>query len=267
VGAPLISAIVPTWNRRTSLARAVSSVLSQSFDDFELVVVDDGSDDGTAEILASSARRGRLRVVSHAGRLGVSAARNSGIAVSSGRLVAFLDSDDEWLPGKLAAQAAFMLERPRLMISQCQEIWIRDGRRVNPGFRHLKKAGDIFLDSLRLCLVSPSSTIMRRELLEETGGFDESLPAAEDYDLWLRVSARWEVGLLDRPLTVRHGGRSDQLSSAPGLDRWRIRALRKILRVPLEPERRAAATLELTRRRAIYEAGRRKRAAAELGGS
>jgi glycosyltransferase involved in cell wall biosynthesis len=266
VGEPLISVIVPTWNRAALLGRAVKSVLAQTYENFELLVVDDGSDDGTADLLAPWERAGRLTKLRNPVRRGVSAARNVGLAAAQGELVAFLDSDDEWLPEKLSAQAAFMTDRPQLLISQCQERWMRGDRRVNPGRRHHKIGGDIFLPSLRRCLVSPSAVVLRPELIKLIGGFDESLPAAEDYDLWLRVTARWEVGLLDRELLIRHGGRPDQLSSAPGLDRWRIRALKKILRCPLSPERRAAAERELARRRTIYEAGRRKRAA-EKGGA
>lgn len=136
---------------------------------------------------------------------------------------------------------------------------MRKGRRVNPGQKHLKKSGDIFIDSVALCLISPSAVMLRRELLTEVGLFDESLPAAEDYDLWLRVLARHPVGLIDRELVIRHGGHADQLSAGHSLDRWRVKALEKIISRPLTPERRTAVEKELIRRREIYEAGRAKR--------
>ena len=175
--------------------------------------------------------------------------------------MAFLDSDDIWLPGKLIAQRAYMEARPDMILSQCEELWCRSGRRVNPGKKHEKLEGDIFMPSLARCLVSPSASIARRRLFDEVGYFDESLPACEDYDLWLRVlAAGYSIGLLKEPFVWRNGGHADQLSSKPGLDRYRIRALKKILRLPLAPDRRKAAEAELARRKVVYEAGRVKRA-------
>jgi glycosyltransferase involved in cell wall biosynthesis len=262
----LITAIIPALNRAWCLPRAVESALFQAEADFllgrdfEVMVVDDGSRDSTGQYLAPLAEKGLVRVITHERPQGVSAARNAGIRASKGDLLAFLDSDDEWLPGKLKAQRAFMDENPRFGLSQCQERWIRGGRRVNPGDRHKKRAGDIFIESLALCLISPSAVIVRRDLFDRVGLFDERLPACEDYELWLRALLATEAGLLDQELTIRHAGHPDQLSSRPGLDRYRIRALKGILRHKLSPERRAAAENELARRRLVYETGRRKRA-------
>ncbi|MDR0354288.1 MAG: glycosyltransferase [Deltaproteobacteria bacterium] len=267
----MISVIIPSYNRAWCLERSVGSVLRQEGPKFELIVVDDGSNDETRKILMdirSDFERKRhpgkeLIFVLNEKNLGVSASRNIGIERSKGELICFLDSDDEWLPGKLSAQAEYMNQNPQLLISQCQERWIRNGRRVNPGLRHKKRAGDFFVDSLSLCLISPSAVILRRELLAEVGLFDESLPACEDYDLWLRTLYGHEAGLLDLDLVVRHGGRPDQLSSASGLDRYRIIALEKILKFPLSPERRRAAESELKKRRRIYEGGVLKRLLAQ----
>ena len=255
---PLVSAVIPTFNRAWALGRAVDSVLAQAYEPLELIVVDDGSTDGTPELLAPLAAQGRLVLIRQPNR-GVSAARNAGLGAARGSLLAFLDSDDEWLPGKIEAQADFLGRYPDQVLVQTQERWFRGGRRVNPGRRHRKPAGDIFIPSLGLCLISPSAVMLRRSLLDEVGLFDENLPAAEDYDLWLRVLARHPAGLIDRELVIRHGGRPDQLSARPALDRWRILALEKILRADLSPERRRAAEAELARRRAIYQAGRQKR--------
>ena len=255
---PLASAVIPTFNRAWSIERAVASVLAQTYRPLELIVVDDGSTDDTAERLAPLAAAGRLTLIRQPNR-GVSAARNTGLRAARGALLAFLDSDDEWLPDKIEAQADFLERRPDLMLVQTQERWIRNGRRVNPGARHQKIAGDIFIPSLTRCLISPSAVMLRRELLAETGLFDESLPAAEDYDLWLRVLVKRPVGLIDRELTVRHGGRPDQLSAGHSLDRWRVHALEKILKLELSPERRRAAEAELERRRRIWLTGCLKR--------
>lgn len=262
LAAPLISVIIPTFNRGYVIRRAVDSVLAQNYPHFELIVVDDGSTDNTASRLAPLAGGGRLIYLSQINK-GVSAARNSGIREAGGAFIAFLDSDDEWRPEKLSAQMEYFQKNPASLIVQTQERWIRHGRRVNPKRKHLKKDGDIFLESVELCLISPSAVMLRCELLNEIGLFDEDLAAAEDYDLWLRVLARYPVGLIDRELVIRHGGHEDQLSAQPGLDRFRVMALEKILRESLSEERRQAVEKELSRRRAIYENGRIKRLAAE----
>lgn len=256
---PLVTVVIPAFNRAALLPRAIQSVLDQAYRPLELIVVDDHSEDETPAVLAPHAESGRLRVIRHPQNMGVSAARNTGIRAGRGELIAFLDSDDQWLPGKVEAQVEYFREHREEVLVQTQERWMRQGRRVNPGRKHLKKSGDIFIDSVALCLISPSAVMLRRSLLDEVGLFDENLPAAEDYDLWLRVLARYPAGLIDRELVIRHGGRPDQLSAQPGLDLYRAAALEKILKQPLTPERRLAAERELERRRSIYEAGRLKR--------
>jgi glycosyltransferase involved in cell wall biosynthesis len=255
---PRVSVIIPTYNRAALVQEAVSSVLAQTFPDFELLVVDDASTDGTKQALAAFG--GKIKVLSRACRGGVSAARNAGIAAAQGEWLAFLDSDDLWLPEKLARQLAFMEACPRLLLSQTEEIWVRRGVKVNPPLTHKKEGGRIFLRSLERCLVSPSAVILHRRLLEAHGGFDEDLPAAEDYDLWLRLTWRFEAGLLPEPLIIKRGGHADQLSRQWGLDRWRIRALQKILTEPELPEAyRRAARRTFERKCALYAQGCEKR--------
>jgi len=226
---PFISVIIPTRNRYEILKGAVDSVLAQTCTDYDLIVVDDGSTDDTP--LIEEEYRGRLKYIrqKHAG---VSAARNHGILVSSSPWIAFLDSDDLWMPDKLWVHCEYLesLNREE-RIHQVDEIWIRNGRRVNPGKRHAKRGGWIFSDSLHLCLVSPSATIMHRTLLEETGGFDEKLPACEDYDLWLRVSWKERIGYIPQYMVTRHGGHADQLSAKyKGMDRFRVYSICGLLR-------------------------------------
>jgi len=157
---PLVSVIIPTFNRAWAVGRAIDSVLEQDYRPFELIVVDDGSTDQTAEILA---RYGdQLTVVCRENR-GVSAARNAGVARAQGDLIAFLDSDDFWRPQKLTVQVDFFTSRPDALICQTGEIWVRNGRRVNPGRRHRKLSGMIFTPSLELCLVSPSAVMIDRK--------------------------------------------------------------------------------------------------------
>jgi glycosyltransferase involved in cell wall biosynthesis len=257
-----VSVVIPTYNRRFQVREAVQSVLAQRSCDFEVIVVDDGSTDGTAEGLADLGRS--LRLLRRAHR-GVSAARNAGAACASGDWLAFLDSDDVWLPGKLAAQMAFHAAHPELAVSQTEEIWIRNGVRVNPRRHHAKPSGDIFLPSLERCLVSPSAVILRRDLFLASGGFAEDLPVCEDYDLWLRLSCRHAVGLLDRSLVVKRGGHADQLSRRYwGMDRFRVVALQRLLAgETLDPPRRAAVVRVLADKCRILAQGaaRRGRAA------
>lgn len=254
---PLVSVIIPTYNRDWIVKEAIESVLAQDFSDYELIVVDDGSDDRTPEILA--AYEDPITVIRQSNR-GVSAARNRGIAAATGRLIAFLDSDDLWLPQKLSAQVNFFAENPNAVICQTEEQWVRNGVRVNPKKRHLKFSGMIFERSLALCLVSPSAVMITKALFDAVGVFDEDLPACEDYDLWLRISCRYPVDLIETPLIIKRGGHADQLSRATGLDKYRIRSLMKLLEdnILTAPQKQAVMKT-LTQKCAVYAGGCRKR--------
>ena len=255
--APLVSVIIPTYNRAALVQQAVASVKAQTYRDFEIVVVDDGGTDGAYEVLSADRE---LRVLHHPSRRGVSAARNTGITAARGEWLAFLDSDDLWLPDKLARQVLLLEGAPELRLCQTDETWVRRGVRVNKPAAHGKMAGRIFLPSLARCMISPSAVMLHRRLLEDHGGFDAALPAAEDYDLWLRLTWRYEVGLVDEPLVIKRGGHPDQLSRQWGIDRFRIRALVKLLQDPELPEAYArAARRMLAAKCAIYAQGCDKR--------
>ena len=250
---PLVSVIIPTYNRGWILREAVDSVLAQDYTDFELIVVDDGSTDDTREILDSY---GQDLFVFQQPNKGVSAARNRGLAESRAQLVAFLDSDDLWLPQKLTRQVEFFTINPAALICQTEETWVRDGVRVNPKKRHHKFSGMIFKPSLALCLVSPSAVMIRKSLFDTVGLFDDSLPACEDYDLWLRVSCRYPVFLIDEPLIIKRGGHEDQLSKAAGLDKYRIQSLKKLIESgPLTESQKHAAIKTLQEKSTIYAGG------------
>ena len=252
-----VSVVLPTYNRGWTLKQAVDSVLDQDYGNIELIVVDDGSTDDTPQLL--SAFGDRLRIIRQANQ-GVSAARNAGIRAATGELIALLDSDDTWLPGKVTAQVAFFSANPSALICQTEEIWIRNGMRVNPGKRHRKEAGMIFEKSLALCLVSPSAVMMRKSLLDEVGLFDESLPACEDYDLWLRIGWKHPIHLIGQQLIVKRGGHEDQLSRMPELDKYRIQSIARLLGSDvLSPEQREAAITMLKDKCTIYAQGCRKR--------
>ena len=256
VDSPLVSVVVPTFNRGWCLEEAIDSVLSQTYERYELIVVDDGSTDDTEKRLSQYET---LTVIIQQNR-GVSAARNRGIASSKGDLIAFLDSDDLWLPEKLAAQVAFFQANPEALVCQTQETWIRNGRRIHPKNHHQKESGIFFKRSLYLCLVSPSAVMMKKRLFEVVGGFDESLPACEDYDLWLRVGASIPIFLIDEPLVIKRGGHDDQLSSNPGLDKYRIQSIKKLLESgTLSRDQRKAAITVLQKKCEIYASGCKKR--------
>ena len=254
---PLVSVIIPTYNRGWIIKEAIDSILAQDYTEFELIVVDDGSTDHTSDVLDSYGND--IKVLFQKNK-GVSAARNRGIAEASGKFIAFLDSDDLWLPQKLTVQIEFFNQTPDALICQTEEVWIRNGLRVNPKKRHKKPSGMIFNPSLELCLVSPSAVMIRRSLFGRVGKFDETLPACEDYDLWLRISCRFPVHLIDTPLIIKRGGHGDQLSSRAGLDRFRIKAIEKIIkRGILSDDQYRAAVKTLKKKCDIYAAGCRKR--------
>jgi len=255
---PLVSVIIPTHNRRRWLEEAVRSVLDQTFRDFEIIVVDDGSMDGTRDMLEGFGDRVNVLVQE---RSGVSAARNLGIKEAKGPLIGFLDSDDLWLERKLEVQAAHFQAHPKSLICQTEEVWIRKGIRVNPKVYHKKRSGDIFRISLERCMVSPSAVMLRRDLLDDVGVFDTSMEACEDYDLWLRVTCRHPVALIEEPLTVKRGGHPDQLSqTVPSLDRLRIHSLSKLLAADILSDEQTCWALDTLRRKTrIYAEGCLKR--------
>ena len=255
---PRVSAIIPTYNRKAFVQEAIASVLAQTYTDYELIVVDDGSDDGTGEALKQYGARVRYVYQQHQG---VSTGRNHGLELASGEFIAFLDSDDLWLPKKLALQVAFMDQNPDAQICYTDEIWIRRGKRVNPQKKHAKYSGWIYPQCLPLCIISPSSALMRRGLFTEIGVFDPDLPVCEDYDLWLRVAARFPVFFITEPLIVKRGGHPDQLSRQPwGNDRYRVQALVKQLEQGVLPvEQRRLTIQELHRKSKILINGYRKR--------
>ncbi|MED5435831.1 MAG: glycosyltransferase [SAR324 cluster bacterium] len=256
---PQVTVILPSWNRADWLKKSIDSVLEQTFRDFELIVVDDASTDSTQEILTSYS--GKIRSITFSKNLGVSAARNAAVKNCDSEWVAFLDSDDFWHPHKLQKQIAQTVIRAECPIHFTDEIWIRNGVRVNPKKKHQKLEGWIFKPSLELCLMSPSTVLLRRELFDVHGLFDETLPICEDYDLWLRLTSQHQVALLNEKLMTRHGGHADQLSRSDwGIDRYRVQSIIKILKTEkLSPEDRSAAIVVLRKKCEIIINGFRKR--------
>lgn len=225
---PIVSIIIPVFNRAWCLEATLLSVRDQTFKNFEVIVVDDGSTDETSILLD---RFPEVRVHRWEDNRGVSAARNQGIQMARGEWICFLDSDDRWVETKLQVQVDWIREHPECPACYTDEIWIRNGVRVNPKNKHRKYSGDIFRHCLPLCIISPSSIMMRASTLEAIGGFDVDLAACEDYDLWLRLASRYPVDFISEKLIIKTGGHADQLSHKyRGMDRFRVYALEKILK-------------------------------------
>jgi len=252
-----ISVIIPSYNRAHTLKRALDSVLAQTRPADEIIVVDDGSTDDTEQLVIK--HYPQVIYIKQANQ-GVSAARNRAIKIASGEWLALLDSDDEWLPSKLATQLALLDQQPGHMLVHSDEIWIRNGVRVNQMKKHTKTGGWIFENCLPLCAISPSAAMIHRGLFTEIGLFDEELPACEDYDLWLRITAHYPVLYCEEALILKYGGHEDQLSQQHwGMDRFRIRALINCLNnSELSEQDRAAAHKVLVKKLRILLKGAKK---------
>jgi glycosyltransferase involved in cell wall biosynthesis len=253
-----ISVVIPTYNRCELLKRALISVFSQTLLPTEVVVIDDGSTDGTNAMIGTEFPE---VIYYRQENLGVSSARNLGIQHTTGDWLAFLDSDDEWLPEKLSRQTVALAANSESRICHTEEIWIRNGIRVNPAKKYAKCGGWIFTQCLPLCAMSPSTVMIHRSVFADIGLFDTRLPACEDYDLWLRITANYPVLLIEEPQIHKYGGHEDQLSKKLwGMDRFRIKALQKIIDTgQLSDENQQAAVNMLLTKAEIYLNGVSKR--------
>jgi glycosyltransferase involved in cell wall biosynthesis len=223
-----ISVVIPTLNRCFTLQRAIESVLQQALMPCEVIVVDNGSSDGTLELIKS--KYPTVRIL-HEKKIGVSAARNRGIKAAQGRWVALLDSDDEWLPNKLRRQMESYIDCGKsVRVIHTNELWRKNNLLVNQLKKHKKTGGNIFIQCLLLCCISPSSVLLRKDLFNDFGCFDENLPACEDYDLWLRICSKEDVLFVDENLIIKYGGHDDQLSHRYwAMDRFRVFSLEKLI--------------------------------------
>ena len=254
-----ISVIIPVYNRLDLVKIAITSVLDQTYSPKELIIIDDGSSDSLNNLIDDIGDN-RIRYVYQENK-GVSAARNLGIKLSRSKWLTFLDSDDHWLPEKLRRQTDFHRDNPKIMISQTGEVWIKNGKRINPKKYHEKPTGDIFFQSLKRCLITPSAVMINKTLLESVGLFDEDLPVCEDYDIWLRLTHNNKIGLIDDKLVIKTGGHSSQLSKKYwGMDRFRVVSLEKILyHSPLSLLQREKTIDTLLAKSRILLGGARKR--------
>ena len=260
-----VSVIIPTYNRAQRLGKAIDSVLAQSHQDFELIVVDDGSEDNTDELIENY---NSDIVYIRQENSGAAAARNRGIEKARYNLLAFLDSDDWFAENKLKTQIQAMNRNPSCLISHTNEIWYRNGQILNQKLKHRKSSGDIFAQSLELCAVGMSTIMIHKEIFDRYGFFDEGYPCCEDYEFWLRISAEEKFLLVEESLTLKDGGRDDQLSTIyrTGMDKFRIKAIMKTLASGrLTEEQTGIARRELERKCRIYGTGCIKHGRAEEG--
>ena len=224
-----ISVIIPTYNRCDLLKRAINSVIKQTITPKEIIIVDNGSTDQTYQMVSSLFPEINYFIEK---KRGVSAARNKGILESKSKWIAFLDSDDAWKPTKLEKQMEYsVFNQDKYRIIHTDETWYRNKKFLNQLKKHKKSGGNIFKNSLQLCCISPSSVVLKKQIFDDYGLFDENLEVCEDYDMWIRITSKEEVGFLDSPLVLKYGGHSDQLSKKFwGMDRFRIEALEKNLK-------------------------------------
>ncbi|MCX5806988.1 MAG: glycosyltransferase [Proteobacteria bacterium] len=255
----LVSVIITTYNRRSFLKEAVFSVVNQDYQNKEIIVIDDGSTDESVKEIDGLPVKYIWKKNG-----GISSARNKGIEVAQGDYIAFLDVDDLWKNGKLAVQMKRMMEEG-FLISYTDEIWIRNGKRMNQKLKHRKYSGYIFEKCLPLCIISPSSVVIKREMFDKVGLFDESMPVCEDYDLWLRISAQYPVLFIEQPLIVKRGGHDDQLSkSYEAMDKFRIQSLANLLNSGiLDETQKIKAAEELKTKCLIVANGAKKRGKSE----
>ncbi len=251
---PLVSVIIPTYNRAYILPKAIESVLNQSYPNLELIVVDDGSRDKTPWLVTKY----KLKYLRLPKNFGPSFARNRGLFHSKGAFIAFLDSDDIFVRDKIERQVSFLIHYPQYKIVQSEEVWYKGEKRINPKKYHAKANG-FFLDrAVKLCVVSISTVLMKKEIFEKVGYFDEEFPLCEDYEFWLRVALFYPIGLINEPLVIKSGGRKDQLSSTKGLDFYRVKALIKVFRKYqhiLKPEEKLLLLGEAQRKAKIFLKG------------
>ncbi|MDD4183323.1 MAG: glycosyltransferase family A protein [Candidatus Omnitrophica bacterium] len=262
---PFFSVIIPTYNRAKFLQIALASVLAQTFHDYEIILVDDGSTDDTYEMLQKMRREAQNNAKDikyfHQENKGPAAARNLGIKQATGDFICLLDSDDRFRDSKLKISYEHIKKYPQYKIFHTEEIWYKNGALLSQKIYHKKPSGKVFENAVRMCSIGTSTAVIRKGVFDAIGLFDEAMPACEDYDFWLRVTNRYEVFLIPHYLTIKEGGRTDQLSlKYPAMDTFRIYALKKILESKeLSGDNFRIAADELKRKCNIFIKGALKR--------
>ena len=244
-----ITVVIPTYNRYTLLKRAITSLYSQTHQPKEIIVVDDGSTDDTSQVQNDFSEI----IYIYQENRGVSAARNTGIQRASCEWIAFLDSDDEFHPQKLQKQIAFHQQNPDILMSYTAENWIRNGKEVKIPKKYHKIGKDVFLENLSYCNIAPSSVLLNKNLLDDVGLFDEKLEVCEDYDMWLRITQKYKVGLIDEKLINKYAGHDEQLGFRKNMDKIRITVLGKLMKNCEIQQKKELLQRELNEKKSIIQ--------------
>jgi GT2 family glycosyltransferase len=225
---PTVSVVIPTYNSAAFLRGAIQSVLSQTYSDFEVIVVDDGSTDNTESVAHSFGDR--VSYVKQENK-GAGAARNHGIKRSQGKYVAFLDSDDLWLPGKLTEQIPLLDRESKIGLVYSDWAVVPEQGEAEPSYLRNRPAasGHVFDELIQCGFILTSGTVVRRSCLDDVGYFDETLSIAQDYDLWLRICYRWKVALVNKPLVIKRNRGGNLSSNLPKTGAERILLFEKVL--------------------------------------
>ncbi len=222
----LVSVIIPTYNRSAVISKAIESVIAQTYEPVEIIIVDDGSTDNTEDKLADYA--GKIKYL-YKKNGGCSSARNLGIKEANGEYVAFLDSDDAWYPQKLEKQVEKLSQNKDYgMVFSEIELIDEDNEHISYSKwrNNIKKDGDILLDFLKNPAITCSCLLVRKDVLSEVGFFDEQLSTGEDIDMVFRICSKYKAMLIDEPL-VRYKKGKDSLSNNL-FTKNRLKAIEKI---------------------------------------
>ena len=221
-----ISVIIPTYNREKLLVKTINSVLNQTIKADEILIIDDGSEDSTKELIQSYTNN-TIHYISQK-NTGVSNARNNGIKHAKNDWICFLDSDDIWEINKLEKQIEFHIHNPHILFSHTDELWLFNDKIIKQKKHQLKPSGFCFEENIPNTLIGASTVMIHKDLFTDIGYFDEKLIACEDYDLWLRILNKYELGLINEKLIRKIAGHENQLSfSTKLMDKYRIQALQK----------------------------------------
>ncbi len=254
-----LSVIIPTYNRLPLLERALGSVLAQTVLPREIIIIDDGSEDSTEQLVKQFKNSSEVKILYYKQpNRGPASARNRGIEMSAFAFLAFLDSDDHWHKRKIEIQFDELVKNHKIRVSHTREKWLRRGEHLNQKMIHIPPGGTIFYSCLNLCCVGMSTVMLNKSVFDDYGLFDETLRCCEDYDFWLRVSVKENFLLIDSPLTIKEGGRDDQVSSIyrVGMDKFRIYSLIKLIsNENLNEEQERKARDKLVEKCKIYGRG------------
>lgn len=228
-----ITAIIPTYNRADFLKKTINSIINQTYKIDEVLIIDDGSTDNTNEVLK---KFGNSIKIIKTTNVGVSAARNTGIKNAKNDWLAFLDSDDHWLEDKIQKQINLHVENKDVLFSHTGERWIRDGKVIKYPKKLAKPSGECFLENLPTCKIAASSVVVHKCIFEDIGLFDEDLSVCEDYDMWLKISHKYKIGLIEEEGIIKQAGHEQLSQTIFAIDRYHIYSLKKFLNSEYQEE-------------------------------